>query len=374
MQPTSQSTLTQADVAKLLAEPSAAARAELAGKLAQEIENPNLNASETALAQDIVRIMAKDVETSVRQALSQNLRNATRLPHDVALRLANDIESVALPILEHSKVLTDADLVEIVRSGSTGKQEIVASREGISENVTEIIVASGAEAVVARLMENSTAHIAENTLNKAVDRFKESDAVKEKIVRRATLPAAVTERLVTMVAENMRDYLVTHHQVSPSVASDIVLQSRERTVVNLGNQSSAAELEKLVTQMSLNGRLTPSIVIRALCMGDVAFFEMSVAVLAKVPVVNARILIHDAGRLGLKALYERTGMPATLLPSIKVAMDVLRMTELDGGEHDRERYRARVIERILTQYEGLGSEDVDYLLDKLGDILQTPGV
>jgi uncharacterized protein (DUF2336 family) len=374
MQPTSQSSLTQADVAKLLAEPSAALRAELAGKLAHEIENPDLNASETALAQDIVRIMAKDVETSVRQALSQNLRNATRLPHDVALRLANDIESVALPILEHSKVLTDADLVEIVRSGSTGKQEIVAGREGISENVTEIIVASGAEAVVARLMENNTAQIAENTLHKAVDRFKESDAVKEKIVKRATLPAAVTERLVTMVAENMRDYLVTHHQVSPSVASDIVLQSRERTVVNLSNQSSAAELERLVTQMSLNGRLTPSIVIRALCMGDVAFFEMSVAVMAKVPVVNARILIHDAGRLGLKALYERTGMPATLLPSIKVAMDVLRMTELDGGEHDRERYRARVIERILTQHEGLGSEDVDYLLDKLGDILQTPGV
>jgi uncharacterized protein (DUF2336 family) len=365
------STLTQADVAKLLAEPSPQVRAELAGKLAHEIENPDLNASETALAQDIVRIMAKDVETSVRQALSQNLRNATRLPHDVALKLANDIESVALPILEHSKVLTDSDLVEIVRSGTAGKQDIIASREGISENVTEALVTSAGETAVAKLMENASAQINEASLSKAVDRFAESESVKEKMVRRAVLPVAVTERLVTMVAENMRSYLVTHHQVSPGIASDIVLQSRERTVVGLGTKSSAEELEKLVTQMHANQRLTPSIVMRALCMGDVSFFEMSVAVMAKVPVVNARILIHDAGKLGLKALYERTGMPPRFLPLIKVAMDVMRETELDGGDHDRERYRARVIERILTQYEDLGAEDIDYLLDKLGDILQS---
>jgi hypothetical protein len=38
---------------------------------------------------------------------------------------------------------------------------------------------------------------------------------------------------------------------------------------------------------------------------------------------------------------------------------------MDGGDHDRERFRARVIERILTQYEDLGPDDVDYLLDKL---------
>jgi len=363
-------TLTQADVEKLLAEPSPAARAELASKLAVEIENPNLSDSETALAQDIVRIMAKDVETSVRQALSQNLRNATRLPHDIALKLANDIESVALPILEHSKVLTDTDLIEIVRSGPPGKQEIVAGREGISESVAEMLVNSGGEKAVAKLMDNSSAHITEASLTKAVDRFAKSDTVKEKMVKRAVLPAAVTERLVTMVADNMRDYLVSHHQVSPAVAADIVMQSRERTVVGLSGKSSTEELEKLITQMHANKRLTSSIVIRALCMGDMPFFEMSIAVMGGIPVVNARILLHDAGRLGLKSLYEKAGMPLKFLPAVRVAMDVLRETEMDSGEHGRERFRARVIERILTQFEDLSQEDIDYLLEKLGDLVK----
>jgi uncharacterized protein (DUF2336 family) len=325
-----------------------------------------LNDNETALAQDIVRIMAKDVEISVRQALSQNLRNATHLPHDVALKLANDIESVALPILEHSQVLTEADLVEIVRSGAPNKQEMIAGRADVSENIAEVLVTSGAEKAVAKLMGNVLAQISEKSLTKAVDRFSDSDIVKEKMVKRATLPAMVTERLVTMVADNMRDYLVTHHQVSPSVAADIVMQSRERTIVGMTGKSNAEELEKLITQMHANKRLTPSIVIRALCMGDIAFFETAVAVMANIPVVNARILIHDAGQLGLKSLYDRAGMPPNFLPAVRVAIDVVRETEMDGGEHDRERYRGRVIERILTQFEGFSDEDLNYLLEKLG--------
>jgi uncharacterized protein (DUF2336 family) len=363
------STLTQADVAKLLAEPSPAVRAELAGKLGQEIENPELNQTETALAQDIVRIMAKDVEASVRVALAQNLRNASHLPHDIALKLANDIESVALPILESSSVLTDSDLIEIVRSGAVAKQEVVAGRAGLSENVSDVIVTTGAEKAVAKLMDNITAQISETSLSKAVDRFSSNEAIKEKIVHRPVLPPTVTERLVTMVAENMREYLVSHHQVSPSVASDIVLQSRERTIVGLTGKSNIDELEKMIVQMHTNKRLTPSLVLRALCMGDISFFEMSISVMANIPLINARILIHDAGQLGLKSLYERAGMPPEFFQIVRGSIDVLHETSMDGGEHDRERYRARAIERVLTKFENMDAENVDYLLTKLGDVL-----
>ena len=371
MPPPPPSTLTQADVDKLLAEPSPAVRAELAGKLGKEIEDPSLNANEMALAQDIVRIMARDVESNVRIALSKNLRNAANLPHDVAVKLANDIESVALPILESSKVLTDADLIEIISKGAPAKQEVIAGREGLSENVSDAIVTTSGEKAVAKLMDNVTAHISEKSLSKAVDRFSSSDVIKEKIVKRPTLPPTVTERLVTMVAENMRDYLVTHHQVSPSVAADIVLQSRERAVVGMTGRSSVEELEKLIVQMHTNKRLTPSIVLRALCSGDIAFFEMAISVMADIPLVNARILIHDAGQLGLKSLYVRAGMPLDLLPLVRGAIDVLHETTMDGGENDLERYRATVIERVLTKFEDLDDENIDYLLRKLGDILNT---
>jgi uncharacterized protein (DUF2336 family) len=364
------SSLSQADVAKLLAEPSPHVRSELAGKLAQELDSPRLTESELALAQDIVRVMAKDVEVTVRQALAQSLRKAARLPHDVAVKLANDIESVALPILEHSQVLTDDDLADIIKNGAEAKHEVIAARPNVSEKVAAAIIDSSGEKAVATLMGNTGARISEVSLGKAVDRFSTSDTVKEKMVRRLALPVTVAERLVTIVSENLKDYLVSHHELSPAVAANLVLQSRERTVIGLSDHSTEEELEKMVTQMHRNKRLTPSIILRALCMGDIAFFETAMAVMANIPVVNARILIHDAGRLGLKSLYVKTTLPQNFLPAFRVAVDVVRETPMDGGANDRERYQARVIERVLTQYEDFGAEDLDYLLDKL-DALST---
>ena len=363
------SNLTQADVARLLAEPSPDVRAELAGKLALHMDSPQLSEQELQLAQDIVRLMAKDVEVTVRSTLSQSLRNVTRLPHDVALKLANDVETVALPILLHSDVLTDDDLETIIKAGAATKQEAIAGRAVVSEKVSEALITDGGERVVATLIGNSGARIDEKGLTKAIDRFADSDTVKEKLVKRPSLPVTVTERLVTIVTDSLKDYLVSHHELSPAMAADLVMQSRERIVVNMSGASTQQDLEKLVAQMHQNKRLTPSLVLRALCMGDIAFFETSIACMANVPLTNARILMHDAGRLGLKSLYAKSGMPPRFLPAVRVAMDVVHETEMDGGEHDRERYRSRVIQRVLTQFEDLGAEDLDYLLERLGDML-----
>ena len=129
---------------------------------------------------------------------------------------------------------------------------------------------------------------------------------------------------------------------------------------------------KLIRQLRENGRLTPSIVLRSLCMGDLNFFEAAVAELAGVTLANARQLIQDSGTLGLQAIYEQTGLPPSHFPAVCAAIAVAGETEYDGGENDRERYSRRMLERILTQYGDLGvefdSDDLEYLLTKMGQL------
>jgi hypothetical protein len=88
-------------------------------------------------------------------------------------------------------------------------------------------------------------------------------------------------------------------------------------------------------------------------------------VLADVPVHNARLLIYDAGPLGFKAIYERCRLPAEFFDLFRIGIQVAQQTDYDGGENDRERHRRRTLERILTQYDKIGPEDLDYLLGKL---------
>ena len=80
------------------------------------------------MAEDIFRIMGKDTEVRVREALSQNLKEKPNVPHDIAVSLAKDVDSVSLPVLQFSEVLSDADLIEIVRSQDPAKPVAIAQR------------------------------------------------------------------------------------------------------------------------------------------------------------------------------------------------------------------------------------------------------
>ena len=62
-------------------------------------------------------------------------------------------------------------------------------------------------------MHNNTANIAEGSFDRAISRFADSDQVKEAIVLRDTLPAAIAERLITMVSKALQAHLVKAHDL-----------------------------------------------------------------------------------------------------------------------------------------------------------------
>ena len=58
--------LSSHDVARLMSEPSPDVRAELAGKIGADLSRHALTPTEVKLGQDIVRILARDIEERVR--------------------------------------------------------------------------------------------------------------------------------------------------------------------------------------------------------------------------------------------------------------------------------------------------------------------
>lgn len=365
--------LTMEDVKQLRTDPSPAVRAGTAAKLAQHFNAIPFAPAELVLAEQIFRIMVRDAEVRVREALSANLRANPRLPHDVAVSLARDVDSVALPILSASDVLTADDLLQIIASqGSLNRLEAIAGRKEVDARVSDAIVQNGSETVVAKLLANPGAAIAEPTLHKVVDKFGHSEAVQAPLVHRDALPITIAERLVTRVAEHLRTHLLSHHKVSADIALELILQSRERATVGLAMGVSEESLKALVSQLQANNRLSGSLVVRAVCMGNLRFFEHALAALAGLPIDNTRLLIHDPGDKGLRTVWAKTRLPDGSYPAVHAALTVIAQTELDGRDLDPERYSRRIIERILTQYESVGiqfdNDDLEYLLAKVTQI------
>jgi uncharacterized protein (DUF2336 family) len=95
------------------------------------------------------------------------------------------------------------------------------------------------------------------------------------------------------------------------------------------------------------------------------FFEWAVAELAGVPHHRTWLMIHDAGPLGLKAIYERAGLPARLFGAFRAGVDTFHAMEHDSAPRNVGRFQERMLERFLTQPKTASREDMDYLLDKL---------
>ena len=364
------SELTSQDVQRLLQEDSPEVRAHLAVKIAQRFDQSNLSEKERDVAEQIFRLMVRDAEVRVREALSLHLKDNPMLPHDVAVSLARDVERVSVPLLQSSDVLTDSDLIEIVRGqASFDALKAIAGRHVVSSGVADELVQKADADVAATLAANEGAQLSEKSLLEIIGRFGDDEQVHTPLALRAHLPLTVCERLVHHVSEVLKDHILKHHELSPDLATDLVMHTRERAVITLSTESSEDDVERLVYQMAEHERLTSSIIVRAVCMGDLSFFEHALACKSGLSVVNVRRLIHDTGVLGLKAIFDKCSLPSKIFPAVRAAVDAIAETGFDGGNHDIERYQRRVLERVLTQYGDLGVDfeeaDLDYLLARI---------
>jgi uncharacterized protein (DUF2336 family) len=363
---TLRSNLTEADIRTLVRGSTDDDRAYAAHKICRTIEYSELNPEERANAEEILRLIAFDAAALVRKALVSALTSSPKLPPDVARKLADDIDEIALPILQNSPSLSDADLVELLRAVGPQKQWAIAGRPQLSEEVADTLAEVGDEKALSRALANDNARFSGAGLGKAVARFPDQPSITETMCKRRSLPVGVVEKLVALVSGEVFDHLVNAHELPPQLAIDLASGARERATIDLVEQAGLqSDLPRFVQQLNLVGRLTPSFLMRALCLGHMRFIEQAMAELSGLTLHRAWLMIHDAGPLGLKTLFDRAALPPRLYPAFRAAVDVYHQLEREGIVADRAKMRQCMIERTLTLFQNVPRDDLSYLLEKL---------
>ncbi|MEL6666333.1 MAG: DUF2336 domain-containing protein [Pseudomonadota bacterium] len=358
--------LSENDIIRLMKGESSEERATVAHRLCRRIATDVLTEDERLFAEEIIQVLAQDTAELVRRTLSVTLRNSPRLPHKVATQLAQDVESVAIPVLENSPVFNDEELIELVLSVTAAKQAAIAGREKVSSTLAEVICEHADEIAVEKISGNAGAEMSDRAFEHSIERFPANENMHENLVMRDHIPVHIAEKMVSLVSGQVFDMLINRHELPAQMAIDLAAGARERATIDLVEQADRTnDMSRFVSQLNLNGRLTHSIIMRALCVGHMHFVEHALAELSGVPHSRAWLMIHDAGPLGLQAIFDRAGMHRKLLPAFRAAVSVFHELELDGGVNDKARFRMRMIERVLTQFQAIPKEDLDYLLEKL---------
>ena len=362
--------LTQKDVDLLLANPSAHVRSDTAKKVSEQYKTQTLSQTEKKIAEDIFRLITNDVEIQVRADLSDSLKNCSFLPHDIVDKIIKDVATVAMPMIQYSDVLTERDLIDIVKSHDEDKQIAVANRENVSPRVAEVLIEDASEAPVIILISNYGARISEYGYDKLLERFQNNENIHRPLLMRPKVPVYVLEKLITHVSDELKRQLLTRRDFPAQFITTLVSQTREKAILSLSEASTEEDVRTLVIHLNGVDRLTPNLILRSVCVGDVKFFEYAMAIKAGIPIRNARILIYDSGTLGLERLYEEAGLPPELYPAVRLAVKTFREMLEETEDGYRDHFGRRMVERLLMLFDDnnihLDETDRDYFLQKIG--------
>jgi uncharacterized protein (DUF2336 family) len=353
------------DVQRLLNDSLSSGKPELARVVAIAY-NGKLRPAERALAEDIIRRMLKEVDVLIRRSLSEVLHSNPSLPREIALTIADDVAEVAAPMLHHSLVFSDDDLIEIVRTRPLTHQIAVANREAVSEAVSDALVETRDEDVVITLMDNDGAAISEQSFGKVIDFFSGQEMVMERMVGRTTLPPKIMDRLITVVSENLRLTMALKHDLPLDIAESAIVFARERATLELWPKSiEPDEVVDLVQRLSDAKRLTHTLMLRALCEGDFTFFTVALAKRAGIPVDSAWQLVHDNNDLGLIPLCKRAGFDDRMREMTQFAVHLAKSIDFPDEVEARWHYRTNIVRKFRSVWPDLERGDVEGLLQYL---------
>lgn len=362
--------LTMQDVNRLSHDLSVENKAVAAQKISAYYDGTDISERGRKLAEDIFRIMVEDVQVKVREVLSESLKNCKSIPRDITVKLINDQDSVAVPFIKYYANLTKEDLISIIEAQSSNKQKAVAQRKNLPEDVSQYIVDKCSEDVVGVLISNESANIVEKTYDSIIDKYSDSDNIKKHLVYRSDLPVSVIEKIVSSLSDELQKRLITTHNLPNNIATDIVEQVKEKTTLRISEEhSSDKQIEELVHQLYASNHLTPSLVVRSICMGDLKFFEYALVYLSNTPLLEVRkILFNLQVDFMIRNLLRKAFIPKSMFPAVFSALNVIRDIRFGCQKSDRASFIHKVIERILSissTSEELSEDDVNYLISKI---------
>lgn len=326
-------------------------RAEATRSLARAFIFSDLSDDDRAAAEGALLMLLDDTSPLVRQAMAQVFARAPMAPPAIVQALAVDQACVALPVLEHSPLLVDADLVDIVATGDSELQCAVARRITLPASVCAAIAEVGSAAAALELIENPYAELAPFSWDRVVERHGHLAAIRDAMLALDDLPAKTRLALVAKLSDTLTRFVVGRNWLSQDRAERVAAEAMARSTVNIASRSRGEEMRDLVHHLREAGQLTAGLVLRALLSGNHDLFDQALVVLSGLPESRVAALVDDGADNSINALLTRAGLPQSVFPAFRAALAARNEIGFVGSVGGAVRLRRRMVERVLTTCE-----------------------
>jgi len=299
-------------------------RAELAQKIGRLM--PSLSKGEAdhirALTIETLERLAADQVPRVRAVLAEEIKRLDNVPKHIIQALARDVESiVAVPIIEYSPLLSDADLMEIIAEGKVhGVLEAVARRRPLSAQVSDAVVSSLDIPAVSALLANPNAAVRERTLDAIIDQAERISVWQNALAVRTDLSVRAIRRLATFVSIELIEQLAARHGLDDETQAHLNRQMRLRLDEAKDSHPTAPSnaAQDDVDAAAEAGTLNDAYVEAAAESGKREVVVLALAKLARLSVATVRRMLLTRSAKPITSLVWRAGL------SMRVAFKIQR--------------------------------------------------
>ena len=244
---------------------------------------PNLSSerrdSIRKLTVEVLETLAQDQVERVRSVLADAIKDLPDVPPELITRviavLARDTAlSVSGPILEHSPLLSDELLVEIIRNEPVaGALSAISRRQAVSERVSDAVISAKDDAAIADLLGNKSAQIREETLDELIEGAPDKPVLHRPLVTRPKLLGRHALSLARFVGYALVAELSKRADLGAETSAHLAAEIEKR----LAENPALAEGDGIVTgrerarQMYENGTLSEEAVRDAVSEGKRPF-------------------------------------------------------------------------------------------------------
>ena len=312
--------------------------------------DPDVDAEARSVIEAALTITLDDPAIEVRAAVADILGASPKAPRHIIISLAADVNDIAVLVLARSPVFIDSELAEIAANTGSHMQIAIAHRRNVSSAVSAALAEAGEKAAIGALLDNGGATIARMSFRRIAERFGGDSEIREALFGRPDLPPDVRQLLVRAVGDALGAMPMARAWVPEGRARNFTRDACDRATVAIAAESQTEDLPALVEHLRATEQLTTALLLRAVCAGNVAFFESALAALSRIPEQRIAHLVR-AGRAGaLRAVYAKAGLPQVAFEAFAAALDTWRRLASDGEPKDRYRFTMEMVEAVLTRY------------------------
>ena len=311
------------DLISLAMEPSSAKRRELL----REVTNlyfgqPATNPSEMALFDSVLTQLSSEMEDAVRAELSARFADASVAPRRLIFTLANDTPDVAGPVLMRSPVLSESDLLHVVKTKGQGHLRAVSERPDVPEAVADVIVDRGDDETLNTLLRNDGAKLSRGASEAAVDRAQKNPALHEAVVGRANLPADLLNEMYFVVELQLRQRILEENaRLDPAVLEKALATGRNRVATKDGAlPPDYQQAEAYISELRAAGELTPTVLARFLRSGGMTHVLVALAQLADIDFFTAKRIVESKQLDGLAIVCKAADLDKALFLTYAVVL------------------------------------------------------